>query len=111
MLLFLSCFCIAAYRLLLLLIYGICSTIYIVVFQAISKLNWGKPTLIQEKSIPLALEGKDILARARTGTGKTGCFLIPIIQKLLETKKVGIICMSHIEIILWCFMSSILLAC
>ncbi|KPM04700.1 ATP-dependent RNA helicase DDX56-like protein [Sarcoptes scabiei] len=46
-----------------------------------------KPTLIQEKAIPLALEGSDILARARTGTGKTGAFCIPIIQKLLEFKK------------------------
>ena len=62
----------------------------VIAFQAIAKLNWGKPTLIQEKVIPLALEGKDILAKARTGTGKTACFLIPIIQKLLETKKVSI---------------------
>lgn len=56
--------------------------------KAIAQLNWKKPTLIQEKVIPLALEGKDILARARTGTGKTACFLIPVIQKILETKKV-----------------------
>ncbi|XP_067928839.1 probable ATP-dependent RNA helicase DDX56 [Watersipora subatra] len=57
------------------------------ILKAITKLNWGKPTLIQEKVIPLALEGKDILAKARTGTGKTACFMIPILQKLLEIKK------------------------
>ncbi|GFS99785.1 probable ATP-dependent RNA helicase DDX56 [Nephila pilipes] len=55
--------------------------------QAIASLNWKEPTLIQEKAIPLALEGKDILARARTGSGKTGAFLLPIIQILLNRKK------------------------
>lgn len=54
--------------------------------QAISKLSWEVPTLIQEKAIPLALVGKDILARGRTGSGKTGAFLIPLIQKLLTVK-------------------------
>lgn len=55
--------------------------------QAISKLNWAQPTLIQEKAIPLALEGKDLLARARTGSGKTAAYAIPIIEHLLNTKK------------------------
>jgi ATP-dependent RNA helicase DDX56/DBP9 len=54
--------------------------------KAISKLGWSKPTLIQGETIPLALEGKDILARARTGSGKTGAYAIPIIQKLLESR-------------------------
>ena len=57
-------------------------------FQAIAKLGWAEPTLIQEKAIPLALNGKDILARARTGSGKTAAFCIPVIQKILETKQV-----------------------
>lgn len=39
--------------------------------KSISKLRWKEPTLIQEKAIPLSLEGKDILARGRTGSGKT----------------------------------------
>ncbi|XP_051896844.1 probable ATP-dependent RNA helicase DDX56 isoform X1 [Pristis pectinata] len=55
--------------------------------QAIAKLNWAQPTLIQEKAIPLALEGKDLLARARTGSGKTAAYAIPIIEHLLNTKK------------------------
>jgi len=41
----------------------------ITVRQAISRLKYKNPTLIQSKSIPLSLQGKDILARARTGSG------------------------------------------
>jgi len=55
--------------------------------RAIAHLGWKEPTLIQEKAIPLALEGKDILARARTGSGKTGAFLIPLLQKILTSKR------------------------
>lgn len=55
-------------------------------FQAIADLGWQEPTLIQERAIPLALDGKDIVARARTGSGKTAAFLIPIIQKILGRK-------------------------
>lgn len=54
--------------------------------KAISKLGWKSPTPIQERAIPLALEGKDILARARTGSGKTAAFSIPVIQKILASK-------------------------
>lgn len=56
-------------------------------FQAIAKLKWPKPTPIQEKAIPLALEGKDLLVRARTGSGKTAAFAIPLIQKTLNWKQ------------------------
>ena len=45
------------------------------------------PTLIQEKSIPLALGGRDILAKARTGSGKTLAYLLPALQNLLDQKK------------------------
>uniref|UniRef100_A0A915K2P9 RNA helicase n=1 Tax=Romanomermis culicivorax TaxID=13658 RepID=A0A915K2P9_ROMCU len=55
--------------------------------EAIAELGWKKPTLIQEHAIPLALEGKDILARACTGSGKTAAFAIPILQKVLDRKK------------------------
>lgn len=50
-------------------------------------MGWQTPTLIQEKAIPLLLEGKDVLVRARTGSGKTGAFAIPVIQKLLNNKR------------------------
>lgn len=55
--------------------------------QAVAKLGWQEPTLIQEKAIPLILEGKDVLVRARTGSGKTAAFVIPIIQKVLNSKQ------------------------
>lgn len=58
------------------------------ILQAVANLGWHEPTLIQEKAIPLALEGKDILARARTGSGKTAAFVIPTIQKILVKKQV-----------------------
>ncbi|CAL4173292.1 unnamed protein product, partial [Meganyctiphanes norvegica] len=57
--------------------------------MAIARLGWEEPTLIQEKAIPYMLEGKDVLARARTGSGKTGAFVIPAIHKILEGKKLA----------------------
>lgn len=57
--------------------------------RALSKLNFHKPTLIQAKAIPLALAGKDILARARTGSGKTAAYCLPIVQKILVNKEVS----------------------
>uniref|UniRef100_A0AAV2IVG0 RNA helicase n=1 Tax=Knipowitschia caucasica TaxID=637954 RepID=A0AAV2IVG0_KNICA len=55
--------------------------------KAVADLGWMQPTLIQEKAIPLALEGKDLLARARTGSGKTAAYAIPVIQRLLDSKQ------------------------
>ncbi|RIB08807.1 P-loop containing nucleoside triphosphate hydrolase protein [Gigaspora rosea] len=55
--------------------------------RALSKLNFHKPTLIQAEAIPLALAGKDILARAKTGSGKTAAYCLPVIQKILTIKE------------------------
>uniref|UniRef100_A0A3Q4GAJ2 RNA helicase n=1 Tax=Neolamprologus brichardi TaxID=32507 RepID=A0A3Q4GAJ2_NEOBR len=55
--------------------------------KAVADLGWSKPTLIQEKVIPLALDGKDLLARARTGSGKTASYGIPVIQRILASKQ------------------------
>ena len=52
------------------------------ILKAIAKLGWIEPTLIQERGIPLILEGKDLLARGRTGSGKTGAFAVPLVQVL-----------------------------
>jgi ATP-dependent RNA helicase RhlE len=51
------------------------------------------PTAIQDQAIPVILQGKDVIATANTGTGKTAAFLIPLIQNVLtkKTKKVLII--------------------
>ena len=55
--------------------------------ESIAKINFKTPTPIQAKAIPIALEGKDILGTAQTGTGKTAAFGIPLINFLLKTKK------------------------
>ncbi|OCH48528.1 DEAD/DEAH box helicase, partial [Vibrio cyclitrophicus] len=52
----------------------------------LAELNFTAPTSVQEQAIPLVLEGKDVLAGAQTGTGKTAAFGLPIIQRLIETK-------------------------
>ena len=56
-------------------------------FESLAKINFKAPTPIQAKAIPIALEGKDILGTAQTGTGKTGAFGIPLVNYLLKTKK------------------------
>ena len=50
------------------------------VLQALSKEGYSNPTPIQEKSIPIILEKRDLLGCAQTGTGKTAAFTIPILQ-------------------------------
>ncbi len=52
--------------------------------KAVDKQGYTTPSPIQEKAIPLILEGKDILASAQTGTGKTAGFTLPILQKLSQ---------------------------
>jgi len=54
------------------------------ILKAIQKLGFKKPTPIQEQAIPKALEGKDVLARARTGGGKTLAYAIPLINLVLS---------------------------
>ena len=56
------------------------------ILQAVSEKGYTNPTPIQEKAIPAALSGKDLLATAQTGTGKTAAFAIPIIQKVAESQ-------------------------
>jgi len=50
--------------------------------RAISDLNFEKPTPIQLKAIPAVLSGKDVIAIAQTGTGKTACFALPLLKSL-----------------------------
>lgn len=57
--------------------------------RAITAQGYENATPIQSKSIPKVLEGKDILAGAQTGTGKTAAFSLPIIQMLSEKPKRG----------------------
>jgi len=55
--------------------------------KAVQKQGYTSPSPIQEKTIPLILEGKDILASAQTGTGKTAGFTLPMLQTLFQTQK------------------------
>ncbi|KAL0377817.1 UNVERIFIED_CONTAM: putative ATP-dependent RNA helicase DDX47 [Sesamum radiatum] len=60
--------------------------------EACDNLGWKNPTKIQVEAIPMALEGKDIIGLAQTGSGKTGAFAIPILQSLLETPQAFFAC-------------------
>lgn len=53
------------------------------VLEAISQMGFQQPTPIQEFAIPKIIEGKDIIACAQTGTGKTAAFILPILHKLV----------------------------
>ncbi|KAK1275228.1 DEAD-box ATP-dependent RNA helicase 16 [Acorus gramineus] len=55
--------------------------------RALTKKSISKPTPIQDKAIPLILEGKDLVARAKTGSGKTYAYLLPLLQKLFSAEK------------------------
>lgn len=50
--------------------------------------GYERPSPIQEESIPIALAGRDILARAKNGTGKTAAYLIPALEKTDTTKNI-----------------------
>jgi len=52
--------------------------------KGLKELGFPRPTPIQEKAIPAALEGRDVLACAMTGSGKTAAFLLPILHKLID---------------------------
>ena len=56
--------------------------------MGIFEMGFEKPSPIQEESIPIALAGRDILARAKNGTGKTAAFLIPLLEKIDKSKDV-----------------------
>ena len=55
--------------------------------KAITDLNFVQPTEVQERVIPLITEGKDVIAAAQTGTGKTATFALPIVQKLFDKQE------------------------
>ena len=59
------------------------------IISSVKKLGYLKPFPIQEKAIPVILEGKDLMGIAQTGSGKTACFVMPILEKMqnAEVKK------------------------
>ena len=52
--------------------------------EACKSLGWNTPSKIQTEAIPVALEGKDIIGLAETGSGKTGAFALPVLHFLLQ---------------------------
>lgn len=57
------------------------------ILSCIHELGWKKPTLIQKQVLPLAFQKRDIIGLSETGSGKSACFIIPILQELKEKKK------------------------
>ncbi len=61
------------------------------ILDMLERIKFKIPTPIQRKAIPLAIEGKDIVGIAQTGTGKTHSFAIPMVQLLAQKKGIGLI--------------------
>lgn len=57
--------------------------------KAVSEKGYTTPSPIQQKAIPVVLQGKDVLASAQTGTGKTAGFTLPMIDKLINNPRQG----------------------
>ena len=52
------------------------------ILEAVAKQGYEKPSPIQEQAIPAILAGKDVMAAAQTGTGKTAGFTLPLLERL-----------------------------
>ncbi|MBP7134281.1 DEAD/DEAH box helicase [Patescibacteria group bacterium] len=68
--------------------------------EILEKLRFTTPTPIQVQAIPIALEGKDVMGIAQTGTGKTLAFGIPMIQRIAQTKGRGLVVLPTRELAL-----------
>jgi len=66
--------------------------------DAIHRLRYTEPTPVQLRSIPIGIEGKDLIAIAQTGTGKTLAFGIPMLQRLAQIKGRGLILLPTREL-------------
>ncbi len=58
--------------------------------DGLQSMGYKLPTPIQQQAIPVIQDGKDLIACAQTGTGKTAAFVLPILDKIIKTKKGGI---------------------
>ena len=59
------------------------------ILEALNELKFSEPTEVQDRAIPLVLQGKDIVVRSKTGSGKTAAFAIPILQQLEHSRGVS----------------------
>lgn len=64
------------------------------IVKALNKINIDKPTDIQEKTIPVILESKDVIFQSPTGTGKTFSYLLPLFQNLKQKPEVQVLIIS-----------------
>ena len=55
--------------------------------KSLAQMNYQTPTPVQAKAIPLALQGRDVLGSAQTGTGKTAAFSIPMVEKIMRAPR------------------------
>lgn len=64
------------------------------ILRALADMAFTHPTLVQTEAIPLILQGKDVLAKARTGSGKTAAYGLPAVQRVLSAKDVRVLQVS-----------------
>src|SRR5207237_2561659 len=57
------------------------------ILSTLTQLGYEAPTPIQEKTIPVLLEGRDVIGQAQTGTGKTAAFALPMLSRLDPANK------------------------
>lgn len=55
--------------------------------RAVAKKGYGAPSRVQAAALPAALEGRDVVAAARTGSGKTAAYLLPALHRALTSGK------------------------
>jgi len=70
------------------------------ILQILEQLHFENPTPIQQQAIPIAIEGKDVIGVAQTGTGKTLAFGIPMIQAIAQKKGQGLVILPTRELAL-----------
>jgi len=70
------------------------------ILETLKHLHFKTPTPIQKQAIPIAIQGKDVVGIAQTGTGKTLAFGIPMIQRISETKWQGLVVLPTRELAL-----------
>src|SRR3569623_604359 len=51
------------------------------ILKALTEAGYSKPTPVQEKAVPAAIEGRDLLVSSQTGSGKTAAFMLPALHK------------------------------
>ncbi len=66
----------------------------------LEQLSFSQPTPIQQKAIPIAVTGEDLIGIAQTGTGKTLAFSIPMLQRIAATKRIGLVLLPTRELAL-----------